>query len=79
MEKEEQIRVHFKCRALLPEFYIQTSEENMNIVLSQNKVFETNPELNLLINNKRKKQNVKPEKNRLHQETLHHITMTQES
>jgi hypothetical protein len=66
MEKEEQIRVHFKCRALLPEFYIQTSEENMNIVLSQNMVFETNPELNLLINNKRKKQNVKTDKNKLH-------------
>ena len=79
MEKEEQIRVHFKCRALLPEFYIQTSEENMSIFSIQNRVFETNPELNLLINNKRKKQNVKTEKNILHQETLHHITMTHES
>jgi hypothetical protein len=52
MGKEEQIRVHFKCRAVLSKFYIQTSEENMNIVLSQNRVFETNLEHNLLINNK---------------------------
>jgi hypothetical protein len=37
---------------VLSEFYIQTSEENINIVLSQNRVFETNPEHNLLINNK---------------------------
>jgi hypothetical protein len=55
MEKKEQIGVHFKCRALLLEFYIQISEENVNIVQSQNRVFETNPKLNLLINNKRKK------------------------
>jgi hypothetical protein len=79
MEKEEHIRVHFKCKAVLPEFYIQTSKENMNIVLTQNIVFETNLELNILINNKRKKQNVKPKKNRSHKEALHHITMTQES
>ena len=79
MEKEEHIRVHFECRALLPEFYIQTLEENMNIVLSQNKVFETNHEHNLLINNKRKKQHVKPKKNKLHQEALHRMTMTRES
>jgi hypothetical protein len=79
MEKEEHMRVHFKCRVVLPEFHIQTSEENMNIVLSQKRVFETYSELKLLIHNKRKKQIVKIEKNKLHSKKIHHIAMTQES
>jgi hypothetical protein len=54
-------------------------EENINIVLSQSRVSETNPEHNLLINNKERKQYVKQENDNLHQEILHHIIMTQES
>jgi hypothetical protein len=42
-------------------------------------VFETNPEHNILINNKERKQYVKQENEKLHQEALHHMIMTQES
>jgi hypothetical protein len=34
MGKEEHIRVHFKCRAVLSKFYIQTSEEKHEYCLN---------------------------------------------
>jgi hypothetical protein len=42
-------------------------------------VFETNPEHNILINNKKIKQYMKQENEKLCQEALHHMIMTQES
>ena len=42
-------------------------------------VFETNPEHNILIKNKKIKQYLKQENEKLHQEELHHMIMTQES
>ena len=42
-------------------------------------VFETNPEHNILKNNKERKQYVEEENKKLHQELIHHIIMTQES
>jgi hypothetical protein len=50
----------------------------MNIVQSHNRVSETNPKHNLLINNKKRKQYVEQDNNKLHLEVLHHIIITQE-
>jgi hypothetical protein len=78
-EKKNRLSFTSNAEQSLSEFYIQISEENINIVLSQIRVSETNLKHNLLINNKERKQYVKQENNKLHQETLHHIIMTQES
>jgi hypothetical protein len=55
-EKKNRLRFISNAEQSLSEFYILISEENINIVLSQSRVSETNPEPNLLINNKERKQ-----------------------
>jgi hypothetical protein len=44
------------------EFYIQFAEENINIALSQIRVYKTNPDYNFLINNDGRKQYEKNKK-----------------
>ena len=79
MEKKNRLRFHPNVEQSLSELYIQILGENINIVLSQRRVSETNPEHNILINNKERKQYVKQENDNLHKKILHHIIMTQES
>jgi hypothetical protein len=68
-----------KKRPLYQEDNQAPQPTNINVVLSQRRVFETIPEHNILINNKERKQYVKQENGNSHQEIIHHIIMTQES
>ena len=55
-EKKNRLRFISNAEQSLYKFYILISEENINIVLSQSRVSETNLEPNLLIHNKEIKQ-----------------------
>jgi hypothetical protein len=44
MEKKHRLGSNLNAEQSLSEFYIQFSEENINIVLSQIRVSKTNPE-----------------------------------
>jgi hypothetical protein len=62
MEKKNGLRNISNAEQHSSEFYIQFAEENINIALSQIRVYKTNPENNFLINNDGRRQYEKNEK-----------------
>jgi hypothetical protein len=62
MGKKNGLRIISNAEQRSSEFYIQFAEENINIALSQIRVYKTNPENNFLINNDGRKQYEKNEK-----------------
>jgi hypothetical protein len=62
MEKKNGLRIISNAEQRSSEFYIQFAEENINIALSQIRVYKTNPDYNFLINNDGRKQYEKNKK-----------------
>jgi hypothetical protein len=62
MGKKNGLRIISNAEQCSSEFYIQFAEENINIALSQIRVYKTNPENNFLINNDGRKQYEKNKK-----------------
>ena len=62
MENKNGLRIISNPEQRSSEFYIQFAEENINIALSQIRVYKTNHENNFLINNDGRKQYDKNEK-----------------
>ena len=62
MGKQNGLRIISNAEERSSEFYIQFAEENINIALSQIKVYKTNPDYIFLINNDGRKQYEKNKK-----------------